>query len=70
MKKLFIILLLSSCYSPRVVVWKVTDIKRDAPNEAWIITAISSRGSDRFITYCKPDSIGSRFFAAPKRIKK
>lgn len=72
MKKLLTIatIILTSCAGSMQVTWKVTSYHYDHIKGAYIITASSARGSDTFITDCKPDSIGAHFWAPPKPIKK
>lgn len=66
-KYIIVLIILTSCYSPKLVEWRVTEYKKEG--ERWIVTAKSARGTEKFITDCKPDSVGSRFLAKPKSIK-
>lgn len=62
-----ILIFLTSCYSPKQIEYRVTEYRQEKGR--WIVTAKSARGTERFITDCPPDSIGSRFMAKPKSVK-
>lgn len=59
-----IVLVTASCSVPKKTTWTVTSYKT-----VYIVIAKSKRGSSTFMTDCKPDSIGSKFYAPGKPVK-